>query len=96
MIRIKKFNENEEKVDTLERIAKSISEYSSEIWQNFKRFEHLFFRVEVEYNLTSFNLHDKTKELVLLSKYIFCENKSNEYYKSKFGVNIPVIGIGEL
>lgn len=74
----------------------SISEYSSDIWNDYKQFKHLFFEVEAEYNLTSFKSHDKYLNTVLRSKYIFCENMNDNFYKSKFGISIPVLSIKDL
>ncbi|MBN2442705.1 MAG: hypothetical protein JXJ04_15220 [Spirochaetales bacterium] len=71
----------------------SISEYSTYIWENYKKFKHLFFEVEVEFNLTSFKSHDNSLQSVLQSKYIFCENMTGEFYNSQFNVTIPVISI---
>ena len=68
-------------------------DYCYYIYNNLRRFEHLIFEVEAEYNVTSFKDHDESKQKVLMSKYVFCENKSGDYYQSKFDVQIPVYSI---
>ncbi|MFP4364594.1 MAG: hypothetical protein ACLFR1_12090 [Spirochaetia bacterium] len=88
------FLEDAEKV--VPKKTMGFSEYAAYIWENYKRFKHLFFEVEAEYNLTSFKSHDKSQEMVLQSKYIFCEHKSDDFYVSKYGVKIPAISIKEL
>lgn len=76
--------------------TRTFSEYSAYIWSDFKKFQHLFFEVEAEFNLTSFKSHDTSLKYVLLSKYIFCENMSEQFYNSKFDVKIPAISIKDL
>jgi len=88
------FLENAERVE--KKGTKSFSEYSQYIWDNFKRFKHFFFEVEAEFNLTSFKSHDKDLNTVLQSKYIFCESKNNDFYKSKYEIDIPAIGIKDI
>ncbi len=88
------FLEDAERIE--KRGSRSFSVFSTYIWDNFKRFQHLFFEVEAEYNLTSFKSHDNSLNTVLQSKYIFCENMSEEYYNSKFDVKIPAISIKDL
>ncbi len=88
------FLEDAEKIE--KKGARSFSEYSQYIWENYKRFKHFFFEVEAEFNLTSFKSHDKDLKTVLQSRYIFCESKNNDFYKSKFGINIPAIGIKDI
>lgn len=86
-----------EDVEKMERKGKrSFSEFSQYIWGNYKRFRHLFFEVEAEYNLTSFKRHDKDRHGVLQSKYIFCESKNRDSYLSRFDIEIPAIGIKEI
>ena len=88
------FLEDAEKIE--KKGVRSFSEYSQYIWGNFKRFKHLFFEVEAEYNLSSFKNHDNDLNTVLQSKYIFCENKDNAFYKSKYKIEIPAIGIKDI
>ncbi len=40
--------------------------------------------------------HDTSLKDVLLSKYIFCENMSEQFYNSEFDVKIPAISIKDL
>jgi hypothetical protein len=88
------FLEDAEKVER--KGPRSFSEYSQYVWENFKRFKHLFFEVEAEHNLTSFKSHDKDLITVLQSKYIFCENKAEDYYISKFQIEVPAVGIKDI
>ncbi len=85
------FLEDAEKIE--KRGNKTISEYITHIWENNRRFEHKEFQVEAEYNVTSFRDHEQSKEKVLQSKYIFCENSNSEFYNTKFDVQIPIISI---
>ncbi len=85
------FLEDAEKIEKKEN--RTISEYITYIWDNNRRFEHKEFQVEAEYNVISFRDHEQSKEKVLQSKYIFCENANSEFYETKFGVQIPVISI---
>lgn len=88
------FLEDAEKIE--KKGNKSFSEYSQYVWENFKRFKHFFFEVEAEFNLTSFKSHDKDLNTVLQSKYIFCESKNSDFYKSKYEIDIPAIGIKDI
>lgn len=88
------FLEDAEKVER--KGKRSISEYTDYVWHNSRKFEHLFFQVEAEFNMKSFKDHDTSKEKVLQSKYIFCENKTADTYISSFEVEIPVISIKDL
>lgn len=85
------FLEDAEKIE--KRGNRSISEYITYIWENNRRFEHKEFQVEAEYNVVSFRDHEESKEKVLQSKYIFCENANSEFYDTKFDVQIPIISI---
>ena len=85
------FLEDAEKIEKKEN--RTISEYITYIWDNNRRFEHKEFQVEAEYNVTSFSDHEQSKEKVLQSKYIFCENANSVFYNTNFGVQIPVISI---
>lgn len=85
------FLEDAEKIE--KRGNLTISEYITYIWENNRRFEHKEFQVEAEYNVTSFRDHEQSKEKVLQSKYIFCENANSEFYDTKFDVQIPIISI---
>lgn len=85
------FLEDAEKIE--KRGNRSISEYITYIWENNRRFEHKEFQVEAEYNDVSFRDHEDSKEKVLQSKYIFCENANSEFYDTKFDVQIPIISI---
>ena len=85
------FLEDAEKIER--KGNRTISEYIDYIWENNRRFEHLEFQVEAEYNVTSFRDHEQSKDKVLQSKYIFCENADSEFYKTKFDVLIPVVSI---
>lgn len=85
------FLEDAEKIE--KKRNRTISEYITYIWENNRRFEHKEFLVEAEYNVTSFKDHEQSKEKVLQSKYIFCENANSSLYDTSFGVQIPVISI---
>lgn len=85
------FLEDAEKIE--KKGNRTISEYITYIWNNNRRFEHKEFQVEAEYNATSFKDHEQSREKVLQSKYIFCENTNSEFYDTKFGFQIPVISI---
>ena len=85
------FLEDAEKIE--KKGNRTISEYITYIWENNRRFEHKEFQVEAEYNVTSFKDHEQSKEKVLQSKYIFCENANSSLYDTSFGVQIPVISI---
>ena len=85
------FLEDAEKIE--KKGNRTISEYITYIWENNRRFEHKEFQVEAEYNVTSFKDHEQSKEKVLQSKYIFCENANSSLYDTIFGVQIPVISI---
>ena len=85
------FLEDAEKIE--KKGNRTFSEYITYIWENNRRFEHKEFQVEAEYNVKSFRDHEQSKEKVLQSKYIFCENTDSEFYKTKFDVQIPVISI---
>lgn len=85
------FLEDAEKVE--KKGKRSYTEYGNYIADNIERFKHLIFEVEAEFNLTSFSDHDISKNKVLQSKYIFCENAVTDFYESKFNVKIPVISI---
>lgn len=85
------FLEDAEKIE--KKGNRTISEYITYIWENNRRFEHKEFQVEAEYNVTSFKDHEQSKEKVLQSKYIFCENANSSLYDTCFGVQIPVISI---
>lgn len=85
------FLEDAEKIE--KRGNRSISEYITYIWDNNRRFEHKEFQVEAEYNVVSFRDHEESKEKILQSKYIFCENAKSEFYDTKFNVKIPIITI---
>ncbi len=85
------FLEDAEKIE--KKGNRTFSEYITYIWENNRRFEHKEFQVEAEYNVSSFRDHEQSKEKVLQSKYIFCENADSEFYKTKFDVQIPVISI---
>lgn len=84
-------------LEDAERIEKkqnrTIKEYTDYITLNIKRFVHIMFQVEAEFNLSSFVDHDTSKDKVLLSKYIFCENANTDFYESKSHVKIPAISI---
>lgn len=85
------FLEDAEKIE--KKGNRTISEYITYIWENNRRFEHKEFQVEAEYNVTSFRDHEQSREKVLQSKYIFCENANSAFYDTKFGAQIPVISI---
>ncbi len=61
--------------------------------KQIRRFEHIEFQVKAEYNVASFCDHEESKEKVLQSKYILCENSNSKTYKTKFDLEIPVITI---
>lgn len=85
------FLEDAEKIE--KKGNRTISEYITYIWENNRRFEHKEFQVEAEYNVSSFKDHEQSKEKILQSKYIFCENANSSLYDTRFGVQIPVISI---
>ena len=81
---------------TEKRGGRSLSEYASYIWREYDKFKHKMFMVEAEFNLSSFKSHDISAEYVMQSRYIFCENRTSEYYVSKFGVHIPAVSIKDI
>lgn len=85
------FLEDAEKIE--KKGNRTISEYITYIWDNNRRFDHIEFQVEAEYNVASFRDHEQSKEKVLQSKYIFCENTNSTLYNTSFEVQIPVISI---
>lgn len=85
------FLEDAEKIE--KKGNRTFTEYSKYIEENAARFKHKMFEVEAEFNLTSFADHDTSRSKVLLSRFIFCENASSDFYESQFGVKIPVISI---
>ena len=85
------FLEDAEKIE--KKGNRTISEYCTYIWNNNMCFEHIEFQVEAEYNVISFKSHEQSKDKVLQSKYIFCENSNSVLYDTKFGVQIPVVSI---
>lgn len=88
------FAEDAERTES--RGSRTLPEYASHIWRNYDKFKHKMFMVEAEFNLSSFKSHDTSAEYVLQSRYIFCENRTSEYFSSKFGVHIPAVSIKDL
>ena len=88
------FAEDAERTEA--RGKRTYPEYASYIWSNYDKFRHKMFMVEAEFNLQSFKSHDVSADYVKQSRYIFCENRSAEFYESKFGVHIPAVSIKDL
>ena len=88
------FLEDAERTES--RGNRTLPEYASHIWQEHDKFKHKMFMVEAEFNLSSFKSHDISADYVSQSRYIFCENRTSEYYISKHGPHIPAVSIKDL
>ena len=88
------FAEDAERTES--RGSRTLPEYASYIWREYERFKHKMFMVEAEFNLSSFKSHDISADYVMQSRYIFCENRTSEYFISKHGPHIPAISIKDL